>query len=72
MDKEKLFQRAQSMIISSSKDPKNMIISTVKVADLFGVNPAEIDQGLKELVDEGRLLKSKLKEPPYHEAYLLP
>lgn len=72
MDKEKLFQRAQSMIISSTKNPKYMIISTVKTADLFEVTPPEIEQGLKELVTEGRLVKTKLEEPPYHEAYLLP
>ncbi|OMP65748.1 hypothetical protein [Domibacillus epiphyticus] len=72
MDKEKLLSRAQSMIMSSSKNPKYMTISTVKTADLFGVDPSEIDQGLNELVKEGRLKKEKMSKPPHHEVYLLP
>ena len=72
MEKERLFQRVQSMIMSSSKNPKYMSVSTVKIADIFGVKPAEIEQGLQELVDEGRLQRSKLTEPPHNEIYLLP
>ncbi|MFC3885152.1 hypothetical protein ACFOU2_17425 [Bacillus songklensis] len=72
MEKEKLFQRIQSMIISSSKNPKYMSVSTVKVADIFGVKPSEIEKGLQELIDEGRLRKSKITESPNHEVYLLP
>ena len=72
MEKEKLFQRVQSMIISSAKEPKYMSISTVKVADLFGVSPSAIEQGLQELVNEGRLQKSQLTEPPHNDIYLLP
>ncbi|MBT2757761.1 hypothetical protein J7E71_17900 [Mesobacillus foraminis] len=71
METEKLFQRIQSMIISSTKKPKYMSISTVKVADILGVEPFEIEQGLKELVSEGRLKKSKSGEPPYQEIYFL-
>ncbi|MCP3763413.1 hypothetical protein NLX67_13575 [Domibacillus sp. A3M-37] len=71
MDKEILFQRAQTMIISSTKKPKHMVISTVKMADLFGASLKEIDQGLNELVKEGRLKQTKMKEPPYHEVYFL-
>ncbi|MFY4777397.1 hypothetical protein [Metabacillus sp. RGM 3146] len=72
MEKEKLFQRIQTMIISSSKKPKQMAVSTVKVADIFGVTPSEIEQGLQELVDEGRLRKRKMTEPPNSDIYLLP
>lgn len=72
MEKERLFQRIQSMIMSSTKKPKYMSISTVKVADIFGVKPFEIEQRLKELVSEGRLKKSKIEEPPHQDIYLLP
>jgi DNA-binding GntR family transcriptional regulator len=72
MEKEKLFRLVQSMIISSSKQPKYMSISTVKIADMFGVKPSEIEQGLQELVDEGRLRKSQITESPNYEVYLLP
>lgn len=72
MDKGVLLQRVQAMIVSSTKKPKQMILSTVKMADLLGVSPEEISQGLNELVKEGRLKQSKLKEAPYHEVYFLP
>jgi hypothetical protein len=72
LEKEMLFQRAKSMIMSSSKNPKYMSISTVKVADIFGVNPLEVEEGLKELVNEGRLQKAKLQDPPHNDIYLLP
>jgi hypothetical protein len=72
LEKEKLFQRIQSMIMSSTKKPKYMSISTVKVANIFGVKPFEIEQGLTELVSEGRLKKSKIEKPPHHDIYLLP
>ncbi len=72
MDKEQLFQRAHSMIMSSTKQPKQMILSTVKIADLFGVQASDIDKGLKELVQEGRLKQIKLENPPYHNVYCLP
>jgi DNA-binding transcriptional MocR family regulator len=71
LEKEKLFQRIQSMIMSSTKKPKYMSISTVKVADILGVKTFEIEQGLKELVSEGKLKKSKIEEPPHQEIYLL-
>ncbi|THE09598.1 hypothetical protein E1I69_21755 [Bacillus timonensis] len=72
MEKEKLFQRIQSMIMSSTKKPKYMSISTVKVADILGVKPFEIEQGLKELVSEGRLKKVQTEAPPHQEIYFLP
>ncbi|WP_254052754.1 hypothetical protein [Bacillus sp. V59.32b] len=72
LDKEVLFQRIATMIMSSSKSPKYMSISTVKVADIFGVRPSEIKEGLEELVDTGRLLKMKMQEPPENEIYQLP
>jgi predicted transcriptional regulator of viral defense system len=72
MDKNLLLQRVQSMIQSSTKSPKYMTISTVKVADIFGVNPEEVQQGLEELVEEGYLQQSKLDSPPYHDIFLLP
>jgi hypothetical protein len=72
MDKEKLYDRIKGMITSSTKDPKYVSISTVKVGDLLGVHPSEVEKGLQELVNEGRLLKSKMTEPPNFDIYLLP
>lgn len=72
MDKNQLLHRVQSMIQSSSKRPKYMSISTVKVADIFGVNPEEVQKGLDELVEEGYLKQSKLDSPPYHDIFLIP
>ncbi|PLS18249.1 hypothetical protein CVD28_08150 [Bacillus sp. M6-12] len=72
MDKDKLLQRAQSMIMSSSKNPKQMIISTVKMADILKVDSSEVDRGLRELVEEGRLQKERMTEPPHHDIYFLP
>lgn len=72
MEKEKLFQRIHSMIISSTKKPKYTAISTVKIADLFGVKPDVVEKTIQELVNEGRLHKSKLTEPPNYEIFLLP
>ncbi len=72
MDKNELLHRIQSMIQSSAKRPKYMTISTVKVADIFGVRPEEIQKGLEELVEEGYLKLSKLDSPPYHDIYLMP
>jgi len=72
MDKNMLLQRVQVMIQSSTKRPKYMTISTVKVADIFGVKPEEVEKGLEELVADGYLKQSKLDSPPYHEIYLLP
>lgn len=72
MDKNLLLQRVQTMIQSSTKRPKYMTVSTVKVADIFGVKPEEVEEGLEELVAEGYLKQSKLDSPPYHNIYLLP
>lgn len=72
MEKETLFQRVQTMIISSTKKPKYISISTVKIADLFQVNKEEVERNIQELVSEGRLQKKTLTEPPYSEIYLLP
>jgi len=72
MDKNELLHRVQTMIHSSTKKPKYMTISTVKVADIFGVKPEEIENGLEELITEGHLKKSKLDSPPYHDIFLLP
>ncbi|WP_338447704.1 hypothetical protein R4Z09_15735 [Niallia oryzisoli] len=72
MDKNQLLNRVQSMIQSSTKKPKYMTISTVKVADLFGVKPEEVEKGLQELVAEGALIQSKLDSPPHHDIFLLP
>jgi hypothetical protein len=70
MEKETLFQRVQTMIISSTKRPKYISISTVKIADIFQVNKEEVEKNIQELVTEGRLQKDKLTEPPYSEIYL--
>jgi hypothetical protein len=72
MEKERLFARIESMIMSSSKKPKYMSFSTVKVADILGVAPVEVEDGLQEMVREGRLQKSELKEPPHSVIYQLP
>lgn len=72
MDKNLLLQRVQSMIQSSTKRPKYMTVSTVKVADIFGVKPEEVEKGLEELVAEGYLKQSKLDSPPFHNIFLLP
>ena len=72
MDSEKLYQHAKTMITSSTNTPKYMSISTVKVGDLLGVDPLDIERGLEALVNEGRLQKSKLPQPPHYEVYQLP
>ncbi|MDQ0220624.1 hypothetical protein ELQ35_05775 [Peribacillus cavernae] len=72
MDMEKLFQRIHTMIMSSAKSPKNMSISSVKVADIFGVSPGEIEKGLQELVDAGRVSKITMTESPNYATYQLP
>ncbi|MGX9134313.1 PCI domain-containing protein [Rummeliibacillus sp. JY-2-4R] len=71
MDKEILYKRVHNMIISSTKKPKYTALSTVKIADLFGVKPEDVEKTLGELVKEGRLNKSTLTEPPNYEIYLL-
>jgi DNA-binding GntR family transcriptional regulator len=72
VEKEILYERIQSMIISSTKKPKYTAISSVKIADLFGVKPNDVEKTLQELVNEGRLVKSKQTEPPNYEIYLFP
>ncbi|MDF1507060.1 hypothetical protein PZE06_02565 [Robertmurraya sp. DFI.2.37] len=72
MDKELLFQRIENMIISSTKSPKYISFSTVKMADLFGVKPIEIEREVQKLVEEGRLKKAQLSELPSYEVYMLP
>ncbi|PLR66360.1 hypothetical protein [Bacillus sp. UMB0893] len=72
MEKEKLYQRVHAMIISSSKIPKYTAISTVKIADLFNEKLEDVEKTLDELVNEGRLNKSKLTNSPFYEIYLLP
>ncbi|WP_285768804.1 hypothetical protein [Peribacillus sp. SI8-4] len=72
MEKELLYQRVHNMIISSAKKPKYTALSTVKIADLFGVRPDVIESMLQELISEGRLHKSKLLDPPNYEVYSLP
>ncbi|PZE19728.1 hypothetical protein CBW46_017265 [Paenibacillus xerothermodurans] len=62
----------QTMIRSSTRNPKFMSISTAKVADIMGVQPSDIEQQLNEFVQEGKLVKDKLTVPPYEEIYLLP
>ncbi|WP_170008139.1 PCI domain-containing protein [Bacillus fonticola] len=72
MEKETLFGRVQTMIMSSTKKPKYTALSTVKIADLFDVKPTDVERALQELVEEGRLHKSKLVDPPHYETYSLP
>ncbi|WP_257009428.1 hypothetical protein [Bacillus sp. 7884-1] len=49
-----------------------MTIPSVKVADVFGVKPEEVEQGLEELVADGYQKQSKLDSPPYNDIFLLP
>ncbi|MED1203483.1 hypothetical protein [Heyndrickxia acidicola] len=72
MDKEKLYKQVHGMIISSTKEPKYSAISTVKVADLLNEEIDVVEHTLQELVEEGRLKKSRLNDPPNYEIYLLP
>ena len=72
MDKEALYKRIQTMIISSTNKPKHVALSSVKLAQLFGAKPIEVEKYIEEFVAEGRLKKSKLKEPPHSNIYLLP
>lgn len=72
MDKETVFQRVQSAIISATKEPKYVTVSSVKLADLLGTTPPEIERYIQELVQEGRLKKETLSEPPQFDIYMLP
>ncbi|MEK4148137.1 hypothetical protein NST02_13825 [Robertmurraya sp. FSL W8-0741] len=72
MDTELLFQRIENMIISSTKSPKYISFSSVKMADLFGVKPIEIEREVQKLVEEGRLIKTQHSELPSYEVYMLP
>ncbi|HZG73392.1 MAG TPA: hypothetical protein VEY51_17790 [Chondromyces sp.] len=72
MEKNELFQRVHTMITSSTKEPKYTSLSTVKIADLFGVTSLKVEEALRELVEEGKLKKANLPEPPHYEIYFLP
>jgi hypothetical protein len=72
LDKERLYHYIRSMIESSTKKPKYMSISTVKVANLLGFTEGEVEKSLYDFVSEGRLKKTKLEYPPFHDIYLLP
>lgn len=72
MDKEVLYERVQNMIVSSTKKPKYTALSTVKIADIFGVQSEDVEKTLEELIKEGRLNKSTLPESPNYEIYQLP
>ncbi|MFD0049967.1 hypothetical protein ACFVHQ_11610 [Actinomycetes bacterium NPDC127524] len=72
MDQEILYSRMHSMIMSSAKNPKYMSISSAKLAQLWDMRMEDIEEGLKELLEEGRLIKKTLAEPPNYEYYLLP
>ncbi|MGV3487317.1 MAG: hypothetical protein ACO1OC_01855 [Tuberibacillus sp.] len=72
MDKQQLLDRIKNMIVSSTKEPKYISLSTVKLADLFDVEPQEIEKDLKDLVNEGKLKKDVMEGPPHGDIYLLP
>ena len=72
MDKETVFQQVQSAIISVTKEPKYVSLSSVKLADLLGTTPIEIEKYLQELVQDGRLKEETLSESPQYEIYMLP
>jgi hypothetical protein len=72
MEKESLFQLVHSMIISSTKNPKYAALSTVKIANLLECPIEEVENGINEFVQTGKLQKSKLEEPPNCDIYMLP
>jgi hypothetical protein len=72
MNKANLFEYFETMIHSSTRSPKFMAISTVRVADIMGVPASQIEQTLHELVNEGKLVKSQMQEPPFSDIYMLP
>jgi hypothetical protein len=72
LDKGSMFDYFVTMIRSSTRDPKFMSISTVKVADILGVEPKVIEQNLAAFVKEGKLQKSTLQVPPHEDIYMLP
>jgi hypothetical protein len=72
MKKEILYSRIHSMIMSSAKSPKYMSISSAKLAQLWDMRMEDIEEGLQELLQEGKIIKKTLAEPPKYEYYLLP
>ncbi|GGE50548.1 hypothetical protein GCM10011391_31660 [Pullulanibacillus camelliae] len=72
MNKEVLYERIHTMIQSSTKRPKYMALSTVKLADLLGEDVHEVENTIQEFVKEGRLQKSELTEAPHSVVYSLP
>jgi len=72
LEKNEIYQRLENMIISSTKKPKYVSLSAVKMADLFNTNITKVEHILNELINEGKLQKSKLQDPPNYEIYLLP
>lgn len=72
MVKEELYQRIQSAIISSTKEPKYVTLSSVKLADILETTSAEIERFVEELIQEGRLKKETLPDPPQFDMYMLP
>lgn len=71
MEKEELYRRVCAMITSSTKKPKHVSLSSVKLADLLETSSMEIEKNLQELIKEGKLKKAQLAEPPHYEIYLL-
>lgn len=71
LEKEKLYHYIHSVISSSTKNPKAMSISSVKVAVLLDIPVSAIEQALQEFVSEGRLKTAKLDAPPHHDVYFL-
>lgn len=73
INKDNLYEYFHTMIHSSAKEPKYMSISTVRAADILGVQPSDIEQKkLNELVSDGRLVKSQLQDHPHNDIYMLP
>jgi DNA-binding transcriptional MocR family regulator len=72
MEKDQLYQRIKAMITSSTKKPKYVSLSTVKLADILNTTISNVEHNLQELVSEGQLIKTKLTEPPNLDIYLLP
>ncbi|MBP1153725.1 MULTISPECIES: hypothetical protein [unclassified Paenibacillus] len=71
MDKQLLLQHVETAIKSSTKNPDLMAISSLKLADIMKVQPSDIEQGLAELVQEGKLRKEPV-QGSHNEIFLLP
>ncbi|MDP4162631.1 MAG: hypothetical protein Q8898_05950 [Bacillota bacterium] len=72
MNKESMLQLIHSMITSSTKNPKYAVLSTAKIANILDCPIGEVESGITEFVQTGKLQKSTLQDSPNYDIYLLP